>query len=170
MAILRYEGIARKAMSDLKFHGKTDNADFFAAKAASHEGNRIRNFNPDALIPVPVHKTRFARRGYNQAELICDRIGAILGIRVVNDFLLRTKKTGFQKNLDKIKRRGNLSNAFECDSTIYPRERVESEFKKVLLVDDIYTTGSTMEHCTRALLAAGVGRVGLLSICIGEDI
>jgi len=167
IAIFPYDDTLRKAMSDLKFHGQTDNADFFAAMAVTHAGARIRNFAPCALIPVPVHKTRFRNRGYNQTELICNKIGDLLGIPVITDLLLRTRKTDFQKNLGRMNRGRNLEGAFACNFKVYPRSVIEADFPRVLVVDDIYTTGSTMEHCASKLVESGVREVGLLSIAIG---
>lgn len=167
IAIFAYDDIMKKAMSDLKFHGQKDNADYFAAMAVSRAGSRIRNFDPCALIPVPVHKSRLRERGYNQAEIICDKIGEMLGIPVVTDLLQRSRKTDYQKNLGSIMRRRNLEGAFSCNSKVYPSGRIKSELPRVLLVDDIYTTGNTMEHCARKLSEAGVDEIGLLSISIG---
>ncbi len=167
ISIFVYDDIMKKAMSDLKFHGQKDNADYFAAMAVSRAGSRIRAFDPSALIPVPVHKSRLRTRGYNQAEVICQKIGELLGIPVITDLLVRSRKTDYQKNLGKLMRTRNLEGAFSCNTDIYPKERVEAELPRVMLVDDIYTTGSTMEHCAAKLVEAGVSEIGLLSICIG---
>lgn len=168
LAVFAYDDIMRRVMSDLKFHDRMDNADYLAAMAVSRFGQRIRSFDPCALIPVPVHRSRLRSRGFNQSEVICQKISELLGTPVVSDLLLRVRKTDYQKNLDRILRKRNLEGAFSCDSERYPKERVKAEFPRVLLVDDIYTTGSTMEHCSAELIAAGVGEVGLLSICIGK--
>ena len=167
IAIFPYNDIMKKAMSDLKFHDRTDNADFFAAMAVTHAGSKIRDFAPCALIPVPAHKTRSRSRGYNQTELICNKIGDLLGIPVINDLRLRTRKTDFQKDLGRMSRRRNLEGAFACNFEVYPRAMIEAELPRVLVVDDIYTTGSTMEHCASKLVESGVSEVGLLSIAIG---
>lgn len=168
ISVFRYDAVMKKAMSDFKFNGRTDNADFFIEETVKYVGKRISNFAPMALIPVPVHKSRRAERGYNQTEILCNGIGKKLGIRVVSDFLLRTRKTGFQKKLGKQERGSNLTNAFSCNTVTYPRERVERELERVFLVDDIYTTGSTMRHCCEELIKGGVKEVALLSICIGN--
>jgi len=167
IAIFAYDDIMRKAMSDLKFHGQKDNVDYLAAMAVSRAGSRIRGFDPCALIPVPVHKSRFRERGFNQAEEICKRIGDLLGIPTVTDFLYRNRKTEYQKNLGSRMRKRNTAGAFSCDTDKYPADRVTDELKRVLLVDDIYTTGSTMEGCASKLAECGVEQIGLLSICIG---
>lgn len=167
ISIFFYDDLMRKAMSDLKFHGQTDNTDYFAAMAVSRAGSRIRKFNPCALIPVPVHKTRLMERGYNQAEIISAKIGEMLGIPVISDLLIRARKTDYQKNLGRQMRRRNLFGAFSYNKEKYPGSKIETELARVMLVDDIYTTRSTMESCARMLKEAGVSEIGLLSIAIG---
>ena len=167
IAIFAYDDIMRKAMSDLKFHSITDNADYFAAMAVSRAGARIRNFDPCALIPVPVHRTRLKERGYNQAEILCGKIGGMLGIPVITDLLIRSRKTDYQKDLGKQMRRRNTEGAFSYNKEKYPKSRIEAELPRVLIVDDIYTTGSTMESCAGKLKEACVAKIGLLSIAIG---
>ncbi len=166
IAIFAYDDIMRKAMSDLKFHGQKDNSEYFAAMAVSRVGDRIRGFDPCALIPVPVHKTRFRERGFNQAEEICNKIGSLIGIPTISDFLYRNRKTEYQKNLSRMKRKRNTMGAFSCNTEKYPPEKVAKELERVLLVDDIYTTGSTMEGCAAKLKESGVEQIGLLSISI----
>ncbi|MCR5431867.1 MAG: ComF family protein [Lachnospiraceae bacterium] len=170
VSIFIYDDLMRNAMSGLKFHGQTDNVDYFAAMAVSRAGAKIRSFEPCALVPVPVHKTRLEERGYNQAELICEKIGEMMEIPVVSDWLIRARKTDFQKNLGSIMRRRNLEGAFALNEIDYPRERVESELSRVMIVDDIYTTGTTMENCASKLKEAGVTEIGLLNISIGAGI
>ena len=164
---LMYDGATRKAMSDLKFGGLAENADFFAAKAYELCSERVRAFAPDIMVPVPIHPSKMRKRGYNQAQLITDRLSVILGIGAVNDLLLRTKKTRAQKLLDAGSRTDNLRDAFTCDLSRYSHDLISGRFRKVLLVDDIYTTGATMECCTNALLEAGVSTVGILSAAMG---
>ena len=164
-----YDGIMRQAMSDLKYSSASENADFFAEETAKRCGERVKLFNPDVIIPVPIHPSRRAERGYNQAQLISDRLSAKLGIPAVNDLLLRTRRTAALKRLDAVGRAENLKKAFSCDTEKYPKDVVSVRFGRVLLVDDIYTTGATMECCTEALLAAGVREVAVLSVAIGYN-
>ena len=164
-----YDGIMRRAMSDLKYSSAAENADYFAEIAAKTCGERVKMFNPDIIIPVPIHPSRRAERGYNQAQLISDRLSAALDIPSVNDLLLRRKKTAALKRLDAAGRAENLKQAFECDLKRYPREEISVRFGRVLLIDDIYTTGATMECCTEALLDAGVHEVAVLSVAIGYN-
>ena len=168
-SVFVYDGIMRQAMADLKYASAAENADYFADITVKTCGERIKLFNPDVIIPVPIHPSRRAERGYNQAQLISDRLSGMLGIPAVNDLLLRTRKTAALKILDAAGRAENLKQAFSCDLKKYPRDEVSVRFGRVLLVDDIYTTGTTMECCTEALLDAGVKRVAVLSVAIGYN-
>ncbi len=162
-----YDDIMRKAMSDLKFKGAAENTDYFADVCFRMCGERIGIFDPDVLIPVPIHPSKLYTRGYNQAQLIADRLGKKLRIPVLNDLLLRNRKTQALKQLDSRARAENLRHAFTCNLGKYSKADIVSSIKRVLLVDDIYTTGTTMECCTETLLAAGVREVAVLSVAIG---
>ena len=121
----------------------------------------LLSWQPDALIPVPLHKSRMRKRGFNQAALVAERMGERLGIPVEEKLLIRVKKTSPQKELNDSARRENLKNAFQlCGNDV--------KLKRVVLIDDIYTTGSTLDAAAAALLAAGVEKVYFLSICIGR--
>ena len=131
-------------------------------------GMALINYNDTAsrsmaLIkyPVPVHKSRLKKRGFNQAQELGIRLSAKTGIPMRTEFLKRTKKTLPQKELDAGARLKNLEQAFVCG-------RLPSGIRTVLLVDDIYTTGSTMEACSRALKNAGAERIIPAVICIGS--
>ena len=164
-----YDDIMRKAMSDLKFNGVSENADYFADVCVKVCSERIELFKPDVLVPVPIHPSKLLSRGYNQAQLISDRMSEKLRIPALNDLLVRNRKTRALKTLDSRARAENLRHAFTCDLGKYSREDIVGGIRRVLLVDDIYTTGTTMECCTEALLDAGVREVAILSVAIGYN-
>ena len=110
---------------------------------------------------IPLHKSRRRKRGFNQAELIAKGLGRELGIPVSSNSLLRTRKTSPQKELNDQERKNNLKNAFQV---VDP----DVKFKKVLLIDDIYTTGSTIDAAAAVLLEGGAEKVYFLSISIGR--
>lgn len=146
-----------------KYQHKKEYLQYFAAAAAETFGAELLARSIDALVPVPVHAERRRVRGYNQAEVLCRFLSPRLGeIPVVTDFLQRTKKTKAQKELGEHARVLNLQNAF-CLKHLY------TDIKTVLLVDDIYTTGATLEACTEVLLQSGVQKVYGLCICAGND-
>lgn len=164
-AAFEYDAFMKKAMSNFKFNGWKENADFFAQETVRLCGDRIARFAPTCIIPVPVHRTRRLFRGFNQAEVLAKDVGERLGIPVLSDILVRTRKTDYQKKLKKADRAANLRGAF---SASIATDEQRALTRRVLILDDIFTTGSTLEACTRACLDAGAGTVGVLSVCIGR--
>ena len=102
----------------------------------------------DAVLPVPLHPTRLAERGFNQAEALACEVARVLHLPLLNDELVRIRITEQQARLDAQHRRENMRGAFYWRKTAAPPRRV-------LLVDDIMTTGATMSACAEALRAAG---------------
>lgn len=114
----------------------------------------------DAIVPVPLHWVRLIRRRYNQAALLGHALAAETGIPCWPDVLLRTRNTPTQGHLSAAERQENVSRAF----SVRPERRDRLKDKTILLVDDVYTTGATLSECTRALLAAGVQRVEVVTL------
>jgi len=109
----------------------------------------------EALVPVPLHAGRLRERGYNQAALLARQMGEAIGVPVVEGALLRVKSTAPQVGLSADQRRKNVEGAFQCTGTGF-------EGKSVLLVDDVCTTGATLEACSIALRQAGAKKVWAL--------
>jgi len=120
----------------------------------------------EGLVPVPIHKSKYRERGYNQAEVLAKGIGRELNIPVLSDLLIRNKKTLPQKQLSDKERLNNLREAFEYNSTY--AEKLRRQPDRLMLVDDIYTTGSTIEACTNVLKQNGVSYVYFITLCIGK--
>lgn len=156
-----YDGVMRGSISRFKYHNRREYADFYADEILKRYGRMLRSWQAEALIPVPIHKSRMRKRGFNQAALVAERMGERLGIPVEKDLLVRVKKTKAQKNLSDAERRENLKNAFQVSGN-------ELKLKRVVLVDDIYTTGSTLDAGASVLREAGAEKVYFLSICIGR--
>ena len=112
----------------------------------------------DIIIPVPIHKKRKAQRGYNQTQLIASKISKYVGIKLCDDVLIKSKNTIAQSKLNKNKRKQNIKGAFK----ILNSEKIQG--KNILLFDDIYTTGSTVNECSKILTRAGAKRIGVLTI------
>lgn len=106
------------------------------------------------LIPVPLSKKRLRWRGFNQAEEIAKELSTNLEIPDMNRILLRTKETAPQINLAREEREKNIKGAFSADN-----KEISLRNKKILLVDDVYTTGSTMNECARVLKSAGTKQI-----------
>lgn len=112
----------------------------------------------DYIIPIPLHKKRFAERGYNQSELIAKRISEHIHVPVKTDYVRRVRETKRQSLLDRISKMTNIKDAFECDADLTG--------KKILLFDDIYTTGSTIQACASALEKAGAKMICAMTLAI----
>ena len=118
----------------------------------------IRRWNPDVIIPVPLHRARRRKRGYNQAQILAENLGRMLRIPVDSKSLARKKKTSPQKKLGHNERKKNLKNAFA----------VTPAFRPVRKVHDIYTTGNTLDAAAKSLKEKGVEKVYFLTISIGQ--
>lgn len=107
----------------------------------------------DLIIPVPLHRRRLAERGYNQADTIARYLGTIINRPVNSSVLIRARPTKQQATLNRNERLKNVVDAFACVS----KKNIIN--KKIFLIDDVYTTGSTMRECTRILRATGAESV-----------
>ena len=106
-----------------------------------------------ALIPVPLFKRKLKKRGFNQAEEIAKELSRVLKIPLISDNLIKTKETPPQVNLSEKEREENLKNAFFCKNPALIKQ------KKIFLIDDVYTTGSTMEECAKTLKQSGAKEI-----------
>lgn len=158
---MNYDEMFQESIATFKYHGKRDYGKYFAYEIARSRGKDIAGVNPEALIPIPLHKKKLRKRGYNQAEVIARELGRRLDIPVDDKILIRTVNTLPQKRLNSIERENNLKNAFQSQE-----KRVK--YNKIMLVDDIYTTGTTVEACTKVLHEIGVKDIYYTSICIGR--
>ena len=159
-ALLNYDSRAAVSMAAVKYHNKREYLDFYARAAALRFGKQFRQAGIQVIVPVPVHASRLKTRGFNQAAVLAEKLSAELGIPW-EELLIRVKKTEPQKSLGSAERLKNLRGAFEA-------EQEAGKWERVLLVDDIYTTGSTAEICSRALLNTGVKQVFVFAVCIGH--
>ena len=109
---------------------------------------------PDALIPVPLHPRRLAKRGFNQAEEIARFIGREIGVPVVGDLCRRVRQTRMQSRLNDQERRSNVARAFQCSRSP----------ERPAIVDDVVTTGATADALAAALITAGADRVQVWAV------
>ena len=134
--------------------------DFYSQEVVERLGEQLRLWNPDAIIGVPLHKARERKRGYNQAEILASQISDKMGIPFEKKMVLRQKNTLPQKGLDALQRQNNLKKAFII------REN-DVKLDTVLIIDDIYTTGSTVDEIAKTLQLSGVRRVYFLALAGG---
>jgi ComF family protein len=118
----------------------------------------------DLVLPVPISQDSLQKRGFNQTELLARQIIKELGVKMDNSVIIRVKETPHQTELSKEEREKNLFSAFEI------RDTNKIACKNILLVDDVYTTGSTGRECTRVLLAAGAAQVSIITWATGKGL
>lgn len=160
---IKYDKKMSKSISAFKYKNKREYADFYVDEILKAYEDEFRRMRFDALLPIPIHTSKYRERGFNQAELIAVGISKRIDVEVNPNLLVRIRKTLPQKELNDRERLKNLEQAFQLDET----QSIEL-YHKVLLVDDIYTTGSTIEACARLLVDAGIEDVYYTSICIGQ--
>ncbi len=158
MHILKYEDIIRKAIIQYKFNDKSYLYKTFCEIIVKNKKalDFIKSY--DIIIPVPIHKKRMRKRGYNQCELISKRISKIVGISMYTDVLIKTKNNVPQSTLNKKSRMMNAKNVYK----IHNLDKIQN--KKVLVFDDIYTTGSTVCACVEELKKASPSKIGILTL------
>lgn len=152
-----------KAIYQFKFHNKRYYAEIFARELAHEYEGWIRDRGIEELIPVPLHPSRRRMRGYNQAELLAKELSKELQIPAAKNVVFRVRRTKPQKQLDDRGREQNLQGAFGIS-------RQWKAPASVLVVDDIYTTGSTIHKISKLLIRAGVEKVYFLTISIGQGL
>ncbi len=159
-ALFDYKSISL-SIARFKYAGRQEYAAFYAACMAERLGGFIRDCGAQALVPVPLHKSRMRRRGYNQAEVLARELSALTGIPVVTDWIIRAEKTAPMKDLSAQERQNNLKRAFKI-------RRNDVKLSTVIIIDDIYTTGSTMDAMSCELKKAGVKRIYFVALAIGR--
>ena len=167
VSVFLYEGDIRDSMVRFKFYGREEYASWYAGELLRTQGAALREFAADAVIPVPIHRKKMRHRGYNQAERIARELADGLELPMYADYLKRNRFTVPQKELSNHERVRNLMRALEPGRQALRLRQQHKTPRRVILVDDIYTTGSTMEACSAVLRSTGVEQVMVATICIG---
>lgn len=155
-SVFLYDGDIKNAIRSFKF----DNAKYWHKSFAHYLAKAYKqyDYNCDIICYVPMYKDRQISRGYNQSELLATELGHILKIDVSHENLVKCKDTKNQVDLNFKQRRENLSGAFKV------LDKSKFKGKNILLVDDVYTTGSTLNNCSMVLKKAGAKNVYCLTI------
>jgi ComF family protein len=114
----------------------------------------------DYLVPVPLHRWRLAKRRFNQSALLAQALGKEMSIPCLSGALMRIRATPTQGHLQAGARHKNVKNAFAVNEKM--KDRIRG--RNIVLIDDVFTTGATMNECTKVLYQAGAGRVDLLTL------
>lgn len=153
---LSYSCIAR-SIYRFKYNNKPFYADDYAAIIYDCYKDWIEYINPDGFIPVPLHKKRLIKRGYNQATQLSKALSRLTGIATYDNYVLRVKNTRPQKIFNRKARQINVKKAFNV-----PKNDVK--LKSVIVVDDIFTTGSTIDAVSQELLRHGIDGIYFITI------
>ena len=156
--IFQYQGIIRKTILDYKFNEKAYLYKTFVNFLLKDKKffNILKTY--DTIIPVPISKNRKKQRGYNQCLLLSKEISKILQIENNNNCLYKKKDIIPQSTLNKEEREKNIKGAYELKNI----ETIKN--KRILLIDDIYTTGSTLNECAKILKKANPNKIDCLTI------
>lgn len=160
---LVYNTWMQKSMSAFKYRKRKENGEFYADRIHEIWGERIKAWEADVFVPVPIHPHRYQKRGYNQAEVIASYLSERTGIPV-EMMLERTKDTRPQKDLSQAERMRNLQGAFSLSLSA---TELNPKPKCAIIVDDIYTTGSTIEACAQTLQIYGITKIYFICVCTG---
>ncbi|MFL6765486.1 MAG: ComF family protein [Sphingomicrobium sp.] len=152
-AAVAYGDLARSLAIRLKYGRKVA----IARTMARYMAPLVSEAGEQLLVPVPLHRTRLWRRGFNQSALVASELSRRLGIATDPLALSRIRRTPPLKGMSPLQRRKTVAGAFRV------RDKSKVAGKTVILVDDVFTTGSTAEACARALRRAGAARVELVS-------
>ncbi len=160
---LKYSPAMSKCLSDFKYRNMRSYGAFLADIIVREKGKEILLAGPEVIVPVPVHSSKLKSRGYNQARELSLELSRRLKLPVDDELILRTVKTAPQKELSNAQREENLKKAFISSGKIV-------QYKSALIVDDIYTTGATVEACTGVLHSMGIEKAYYTSVCIGQGL
>ena len=154
------DSLLQHLMHGLKYRGKQDIGSYLGKRFAENLRGTDWISTVDIIIPVPLHPSKLAARGYNQSMVVAEAMGRVLGIPASDDFLTRTRETESQTHKSRAERAANMAGAF-----IVPLPAALAG-KHILIVDDVLTTGGTIEACSLALLAEKNVKISIATIGI----
>ena len=158
-ALLEHDEKTSKILYDFKYKNYRDNINFCVEEFYKRNYKLIQSWNAEVIIPVPLHKKRLIKRGFNQAEIISKRLSELTNIPIDVNLLERNIETIPQKELDKKERKKNVENSFKiCEKIV--------KYNHIILIDDIYTTGSTITACASTIKNAGIDNVYCITMSI----
>lgn len=156
--VFRYEGIIREKIIQYKFYEKSYMYKTFAKIILNHEKKYRFLLNYDIIIPVPIHYKRKCERGYNQSSLIAKEISKELNIECIENVLYKKINNNRQSTLNQKQRIQNVKNVYGIKNI----GKIKN--KNIILFDDIYTTGSTLNECAKLLKQNGAKKILVLTL------
>ena len=161
-AVFSYEFI-RPSLYRFKYAGRKEYALFYAKSIAEKLWEQCKLWKPQALLPVPLHPKKKKKRGYNQAEEIAIELGKMWNLPVLTDLVVRCKNTRPMKEIVGTDRQNNLKKAFKLGQN-------KVKLKTIIIIDDIYTTGSTIDAVAKVCKSAGIDHVYFITVSIGNGL
>jgi ComF family protein len=156
------ESLVQHLMHQVKYKGNKE-LGLQLGRIMGHALKASTRFNDiDVLVPLPLFPSKEKKRGYNQATVLCDGIAEILSIPVLNNVVTRPQHTETQTKKGRIERWKNIEGKFQLENP----QKIAS--KHVLLVDDVITTGATLEACGNELLKAGSSKLSVATLCVAS--
>ena len=159
-SIFPYGEIWRQSLVRFKYYGCREYGDFYAKAISIYGRKYLERWKPQLIVPVPLHSRKKRMRGFNQAAYLAERVSRFTGIPWSDNLVIKIRNTKSQKKLNASQRKKNLRNAYLVTRKI-------TGFS-VLVVDDVYTTGSTMDAMAMCLQGAGAKDVYFLTVCAGR--
>ena len=156
-----YDSVMQRSIAAYKYGGRREYAAFYAEEILNRCAKDMAGWRAQAFVPIPLHPSRRRKRGFNQAELLAKELSGRSGIPADAGLLMRVKKTRAQKELNDQERLTNLKDAFSVRKRKVP-------YQNIILVDDIYTTGSTMDAAAKVLKENGAKNIYFVCICVGN--
>lgn len=166
LAVWQYDKWMKKSIAGFKYDGRKEYVDFYIRHMAGCYGRQLMKYGVTVLIPVPISAKRRRYRGFNQAELLAEGLAKELGMVSAN-LIKRVRNTAPLNGLSPTERRSCLRDAFCWNEN--EALKLEKLPQTVALVDDIFTTGTTLDACARVLTEHGISSVYGICICIGND-
>ena len=157
------DGVLQSLIHQLKYEGMTT-LGVELGKRLGHSISQSSHVTVDAILPVPLHSLKKRERGYNQSEYVCKGVQMETGLPVISTLLVRSKYTQSQTHLNSEERRINVGDAFEVNASY--KEFVSH--RSFLIVDDVITTGATIEACADVLVSNGASSVVACSVALAE--
>lgn len=162
LALYEYASV-NQSLYRFKYNSRCEYADYYGLQMGKVLGEKIKKWNVDAIIPVPLHKSKQNQRGYNQAALLAKSFAKAVNIPYVDNLIRRQINTIPMKELDARTRQTNLKKAFIING-------FDVKLNGVVVVDDIYTTGSTIDAIAKVLRQSGVKDIYFVTLAIGNGL
>lgn len=159
-----YDGAPKEAVKRLKFHNGKHLVENLSEDMATCFNERYKELEFDFCTFVPAHKSTVKKRGYNQAELLCKSLSEKINVPFCN-LLKKDFKTASQRTLNEAARKGNVLGAF----SLRPEMKEKIRDARILLCDDVKTTGSTLDECAKTLLINGAAEVRCITLCVTKS-